>query len=198
MKSAQQEPGARSTLRQRLDSWRLIAVFGALYGVSQVLISLILRPVGIDKALALQLTTSASTFAHIVDDWRAAGLVPAYLRHFYLDFLHPVWYAVFLAACLAKALHASRASARLDILLVVPFVAAGLDLVENVFHIVLIRNEALITPALVAASGLASNTKWALAALSLAAIGVLALKGWAVRAKRSADLWPSEKAGGKQ
>lgn len=171
-----------SRMRRKLDSWRVIVIFGIVYAISQAMIIRIVRPLGSD-VLKIQTTLSSATFIRILHEWRAAGLVPVYMHHFDFDFVHPLWYGLLLAALLAKTFNANRVPARFDALLFVPFVAAALDLVENVFHVAFITHESLIRPGLVVMSGIASNTKWALAGLCVLAVIALAIRAFFLRSR---------------
>ena len=168
-------PGTLAHLRTRLDSWPLIILFGVIYFASQVLIGNIVHPLGADM-LIVQTTLSADQVRGIFAKWESAGLLPVYASHYRYDMIHPLWYGLFLAALLAKGLAANRAGPRLNLLLLVPFVAAGCDVVENLVHLGYIADRATITPANVLVSNGAALLKWMLAAGSLLAIAALAVR----------------------
>jgi hypothetical protein len=58
-------------------------------------------------------------------------------------------------------------SSRHNWLLTIPFIAGFMDLVENCFHLGFISDVSSITQTKITLSALASNTKWALAGISL-------------------------------
>ncbi|MFW6066908.1 MAG: hypothetical protein ACOC97_01110 [Myxococcota bacterium] len=178
-----QSLGARA--RARLASWRVVGVFGGIYLVSQAALGAILQEVGSAEVLQLQTTLSPETFAAILEQWRDAGLLDTYASHYYLDFVHPVWYSALLAALLAKALDANDAPARWNAILAVPFIAGGLDVVENLVHVYYLATGDAPTTGPVVMSGLAANTKWTLAGLSLAAAAALGVR--AMERRRRVD-----------
>ncbi len=161
-------------LRARLSAWPVILVAGTIYLASQLGIAWLLGEIEPATVLRLQTTLSPETFTKIVASLRESGLITSYWRHYLLDFVHPLCYALFLSACLARAFDANAVPARYDILLLIPFIAGGLDLVENLAHVLfLLQPEAIVAP-LVALSGLAAIGKWLLVALSMSVTAGLA------------------------
>jgi hypothetical protein len=158
------------TLRVRLGSNRLLVVFGVLFLASQAIIATILRDLDLVQFARAQTTFSKATYLALAHQWESEQLLPQYQRHFYFDFLHPVWYACLLAGFLAKGLDRRGLSDRWSCLLLMPFLAGLLDLVENCFHVRFIADLASVTQPMITISALASNLKWALAGLSLALI----------------------------
>lgn len=164
-----------SGFRQRLDSWPMILAFGAVYFASQALIGVTVHPLGPDM-LAVQTTLSADEVHAIFARWEAAGLLPVYESHYRYDMIHPLWYGVFLAAMLAKGFNANGVPARYNALLLLPFVAAGGDVVENFLHLGYLADRASITPAHVLVSNGAACLKWLIAIGSACAVIALALR----------------------
>ena len=164
-----------ATLRQRLDSWPLILVFGAIYFVSQVTIGVIVHPLGTDM-LAVQTTLSAEAVRAIFAKWDAARLVGVYAAHYRFDMIHPLWYAMFLATALAKGFNANDVPVHRNFLLVLPFVAGACDVTENVVHLSFLADRANITePAVLLGNG-AAIIKWAIVLGCVTAIGALAVR----------------------
>jgi len=162
--------------RMRLSSWRIVLGVGFVYVLSQAIIGAILHDVGPLRVLRLQTTLSLQRFEAIFAELRAEHLLDAYARHFDLDFVHPVWYAISLAALLAKALDANELPVRWSGVVFLPFAAGAFDLVENVVHVHYLTTGAT-TAWLVLVGGLAAISKWALVALSwviAAALGIAA------------------------
>lgn len=155
------------TLRVRLGRSRLLVVFGVLFLLSQAMIASILRDLGLLQFVRAQTTFSKATFLALARSWESAQLLPQYQRHFYFDFLHPVWYSCLLAGLIAKGLDRRGASERWSWLLLIPFLAGLMDLVENCFHVRFIADLAAVTQPMITLSALAANLKWALASLSL-------------------------------
>ncbi len=170
-------------VRRHLADWRIIGVFGAAYLLSQVTIAATLGAIGPEQVLRLQTTLSPAVFSAIVQDWQSTGVIDGYWRHYRYDFIHPLWYGVWLAAAMAKAFEANRIEARHDPWLCLPLVAASLDLVENLFHVLFLSWPSTVVAPLVVLSGLAALAKWLLAGASLAV--VVSLSARAVRSARA-------------
>src|SRR3989338_5977590 len=164
-----------AALRQRLDSWTLIIVFGVIYFASQITIGVIVHPLGPDM-LAVQTSLSADAVRAIFARWEAAGLLGTYAAHYTLDMVHPLWYGVFLAALLAKGFNANGVAAKWNLLLLVPVVAALCDVTENLVHLSFLADRANITAAAVLFGNGAAMVKWLLAIGSVAAVIVLAMQ----------------------
>ena len=160
-------------VRERLASGWVLAVFGAIYLVSQVVIANLADRVGPDEILALQTSGfTASDYRATFARWDAAGTMPFYRAHFVFDDLHWLWYALSLGALLALGLDAARLSRRWNPVLVIPFAAGLLDCLENgLQHVFLLQPDyvTVIDP-LPAISTVASIVKWLLALSSLVLI----------------------------
>ncbi|MCC6642656.1 MAG: hypothetical protein IT386_15960 [Deltaproteobacteria bacterium] len=165
-----------ATLRQKLCSTRVLAASAAVFVLSQVTIAVILRDVGSARVLRAQTTFSATTLRTIIEQWQREGVLSHYYAHFVPDFLHPVWYALLLGALLARGLDSRGLPDRWNTVLLLPFVAGALDLVENLLHLVFLCDLDRVSQPLVAVSALAANLKWALVAASIA--GTLWLRPW--------------------
>lgn len=161
-------------LRHHLASWWIIVVFGAVYFASQAAIGVLVHPLG-PEMLGVQTTLSAERVREIFAAWDAAGLVDTYAAHYRYDMIHPLWYGVFLAAMLARGFDANRVPASRNWLLLLPFVAAGCDVLENLIHQTFIADRANITTAAVLIANGAALTKWAIAGGSVVAVVALAL-----------------------
>jgi hypothetical protein len=161
-------------MRSRLDSGRVILLFGLLYAASQLAIAVVVRPLGGDP-LRVQTTLDAEAVRAIFDRWDRAGLTAVYARHYRYDMIHPLWYGVFLAALLARALRARAAPARWNALLLLPFAAALCDVVENVVHLSFLADRAHITAGRVLLGNGAALLKWTLVLMVLTTLGWLAL-----------------------
>lgn len=166
-----------SALRTRLDSWWVIGIFGVIFLASQIAIAVILHKVGHATVLRLQTTLSADTLAQGFERLRETGKLAAYRSHYWLDFVHPAWYGILLSASLAKAFRGNAVSSKFDFVVLVPFVAALLDLVENLCHVLFLSSPGAIVAPLVVLSGLAAILKWSLVAACIVIVLVLALRG---------------------
>lgn len=171
-----QARGFLAGMRERLGRAGVLVLLGIAFAVSQATILTLLHPVGGAAVFRFQTTLSAADFAATLERWRAAGVLDAYWRHYALDFIHPVLYASFVAALLARGLDANRISHRYDTVLLAPLVAGTFDLVENAIHVALLADPARIGPLPVVASGVAAILKWTLLAASLVTAAALALR----------------------
>lgn len=166
-----------SRLRNTVGNWKTIAILGIAYGVSQAIIGSILHPLGTSTVLELQTTLSVETFSQIIEQWRTAGMLDTYWRHYLLDFIHPALYGGFLAAMLAKGFDLNNVDARHDNALLVPVIAGALDLVENLCHVAMLTTPSNINAPLVVLGGTAANLKWLLVLGSLVSIAFFFLRG---------------------
>ena len=160
-------------LKSVLARKRVIAIFAPIYAVSQIAIAAVLYPIGFLDMLRLQATLSVDVFRDTIEAWRQAGLLDHYWRHFLLDFPHPAWYAILLAALLGRGLTKINLAGRWLNLLMVPFIAGALDIVENLFHIAFLLDGRAVTPVAVFLSGTASIIKWTLAFLAVVSVMIL-------------------------
>lgn len=166
---------ALSALRNRLDSWLLIGLFGAAFLISQLVIGVIVAPLGPSMLMA-QLTLSAAQVRELFALWESAGVLGAYAAHYRFDLLHPLWYSLFLGALLAKAFNAYRMPATWNFVLLMPFAAGALDILENLVHLSFLADRANITQAAVLIGNGAAILKWLLALSSFSSAAILALK----------------------
>ncbi len=172
--------GAIRYIKDKSDSNFLIALFGIIYTVSQVIIGSILHKIGALKALKLQSTLSSETFKTIASQWIASGEIEAYYRHFRFDNFHPVWYSVFLSLLIARAFKVNRVDSKYDFVILTPFLAALCDFFENAMHLYFLADLNRATPFLVALSGAATNTKWLLAFIGVMVVAVSVVR-WLVK-----------------
>ncbi|MDM7988512.1 MAG: hypothetical protein QUS13_14380 [Smithella sp.] len=158
---------------QKSNSIFLIALFAVIYFTSQIIIGSILHQLGTLNAFALQTTMCSEKFKAIAAGWIASGEIAAYYRHFYFDYFHPVWYSIFLSLLIARAFKINNVNPKFNGFILTPFVAAICDFFENTMHLYFLADLNRATPLLVVLSGLATNTKWALAALGIMVVTVL-------------------------
>lgn len=151
-----------TSYRNRFGILRVVVLFGVLYLISQIIIGDILHDMGPLKFIKAQTTFSKSAYVEQVREWQKAGLMEDYRLHFYFDFLHPVWYSLFLSAWMSLVFNLNRLSNRYNGILVLPFMAGAMDLVENCFHVRFITSLETISSWMIVVSALASNLKWAL------------------------------------
>lgn len=147
---------------------RRILLFSGIYLLSQFAIGMILHPLDPLLVFELQTTFSVDTFARIVDGWISRGLLPRYLSHYYLDLIHPLWYASALYYILQWVEQRRAIEGKIArVVVVLPWVAGGCDVLENSMHIVMLVVLKDVTSWGVIVGALAANTKWTLVAFSL-------------------------------
>jgi hypothetical protein len=139
-----------------------------------------MHPLGIKDALTLQTTFSSDTFKAIASGWIASGQIGVYYEHFYFDNFHPVWYSIFLSLLIARTFKINDVSPKFNFIILTPFVAGICDLIENMMHLYFLSDLRRATPALVAISGTATNTKWLLALSGVAIVVVLSIR-WFIK-----------------
>lgn len=149
--------------RSRLANRWLLALFGGIYVVSQVVIATIVHPLDTKKMVGLQIMGfSAETYKRVFSEWETAGTMPFYRAHLIFDDIHWVWYSIALSCLLAICMNAARAKNRWNIALLLPPLAGLQDCLENTMQHVFLSSPtyvAIIDP-LPAISAAASIGKW--------------------------------------
>ena len=166
---------AENYIIKKSDSNFLIALFAVLYFTSQIIIGSILHKLGTLNALALQTTLCSEKFKTIALRWIASGEIADYYRHFYFDYFHPIWYSIFLSLLIARVFKINHVNSKFNWFILTPFAAAICDFFENTMHLYFLADLNRATPLLVALSGFATNTKWALAALGVITVTILVM-----------------------
>lgn len=128
-------------------------------------------PSGSPGIIALQFAFSKSRFIQILDLWGTAG-ISGYLRHLWIDFLFPIAYALTFASLIALF---NRYNKQYNSAIFFPFLAMGLDWLENILHLVILANPTRISMLSVISSGIISVIKWVLVFFSLFLILVQSL-----------------------
>ena len=152
-------------LAEKLNRWpnKAGAALAAIYIASQTSIGLLLGHKVGAELVHMQLAFTKPRFDAIVSGWSVEHL-SQFQNHFYLDFIHPVWYGLMLCWALAKTLPAKRQA-----LVWMPVIAALCDMCENTLHAIPAFQgtfRALDQPIIALSSSFAA-TKWLLAALSV-------------------------------
>ncbi len=185
MKSAAMPRLAKA--RELLAHKGLLALFGSIYLVSQVVIAILVHPLGTQQMVSLQLSGfSAAEYARVFAAWEAKGSMGFYRAHLVFDDLHWIWYAITLSACLALALDTARLPSRWNVVLLFPPLAGIQDCIENGLQHVFLSQPgyvALINP-LPAISTAASIGKWILFLGSFLLIGGIHLYAWRLGDRR--------------
>jgi hypothetical protein len=136
--------------------------------------------VGMGNFLALQTTLLSDTFKEIASGWIASGQIGIYYKHFYFDNFHPIWYSIFLSLLIARTFKVNGVNPKFNFFILMPFIAGACDLIENAMHLYFLSDLKSATPALVALSGTATNTKWFLAFSGVAIVSILVVT-WFVK-----------------
>ncbi|MFP4446669.1 MAG: hypothetical protein ACLFPD_10545 [Desulfosudaceae bacterium] len=165
--------GPTAWFREKGGIPRVALISGLLFVVSQVAIYLVIRELPPEKLVALQTTFSRAEFLSIIATWKMTGVLDSFKTHFYFDFFHPLWYSIFLASLMAMAFNLNKIAAKYNRLLIIPFLAGFLDLVENSVHVFLLHNIGATTGTKIFVSALAANLKWLLAGVGIVIVVVL-------------------------
>lgn len=157
-----------TTLAARLNrlSGAAGAAVAAVYLLSQTSIGFLLGHKVGSQLVPMQLAFTKARFDSVVSGWTDVNLLQLQ-HHFYLDFVHPLWYGLMLAWALAKTLPASRHA-----LVWIPVIAALCDVCENTLHAVPLFQgtfRELDQPYIAIGSAFAA-TKWMLAVVSIVLI----------------------------
>lgn len=171
-------PGLRAA-RTVLSHKGLLAVFGFVYVVSQVIIATIVDPLVAQRMVGLQVSGfTATDYLETFRAWDAAGTMPFYRAHLIFDDVHWIWYSIFLCVALALSLDAARLSDRWNIVLIFPLIAGINDWFENGLQHVFLSGtdyQTIIDP-LPAISTSASIIKWIFFLGSFLLIGGMLLR----------------------
>jgi hypothetical protein len=154
------------SFRRAIGNTKIMVGSLIIYCVSQVIIMVIVSSLGSDM-LGIQVTLSNDKFLAIARGWESSGLTGVYYRHFYLDYIHPIIYGIFLSSFMAKAFDRRNIPGKLNILLLLPFLAAAFDLIENSMHLYLLADLSRVTRGAVMFSGICTNLKWTIAFMCL-------------------------------
>lgn len=155
-------------IRARQATPGKIFFWGILFAASQGAILLMLEKAGVAQTLLqLQLTADAQTFittAAELSDKQMDGLI----HHFYLDFLHPLWYGAFTLTFTAWLFNRANLSHGWNFILWGAPLMAVLDLVENAIHLPVLLGQLPANNLTIGAANMAATTKWGLGGVFLA------------------------------
>ncbi len=158
-------------LRQSTSLTGVIVLFGTLFVLSQATIVWTLGPIQHDL-LALQTTFSQAGFAAITDEWGPEE-VECFRRHFHFDIVHPIWYALFSAAVLARLFNLNGVPKRYDTFIWTPLLAGFFDFAENSIHAPFAGQIHSMPQPYIALAAFFATVKWILVLLFFLAIVVL-------------------------
>jgi len=165
--------------------------FGALAGFlfSRLAAGLATLPPGAPGIFDLQLAFTPERFQFVMEQWGEAAM-QNYVTGMWMDYIYPVAYAMALGSLLAwLTSRPNLPTARWHLFLFcLPFIAGGLDWVENSLHLLMLAVLHSTPSALVFLASLAAALKWILAAISILAILLLLLAKAAVFISRKENL----------
>ncbi|EOM75501.1 hypothetical protein DW322_09955 [Rhodococcus rhodnii] len=145
-----------TSLDRRLVGW------SALFVVSQSLIGAVLGPAA-PRVLQGQTAMSARAYREVLESMDDAETA-RYRRHFYLDFVHPLVFAIALRTGVKRLSELTSISPRTrSALLAAASVSAAADYAENVVGLYLLDHREAISDPVVRATSTVSITKWVLA-----------------------------------
>lgn len=161
---------------------RYLVIFGILFFVSQGLLIWVLDDVA-PQLLAIQTTFTESSFHAIVDKWESDE-INKFRMHFHLDIVHPIWYALFFAAALAKLFNLNNITNRYNGFIWLPIIAGFCDFAENSMHAPFASNLANISQPYIILAAAFATTKWIFVGCFTVGIVLLLCRYYALR-KRS-------------
>lgn len=155
-------------------------VLGGLAAIDLGLAGLIaakLSPITGPELMATQLTFSRDALIATFDRWEAQGRLAAFRNHFDVDLVaFPIGYGLLLASVIAYALDRAGAEHARDRLILLPFVASVLDVLENLGHLRMLDHRDSITQAAVTINALLSTGKDLTLLACFAVVAVLLAK----------------------
>ncbi len=157
--------------------WTLLA---AMLSISLIQIMRVLPP-SAPSVVALQLAFTPSRMEAVLNAWGASGR-QAYLLSLLPDFFYPLAYAGAIGAWIAllTAIPGRAPSFWVLLLFTLPFVAAAMDYVENLFHLWMFALTDSLSPSLIFLASLAAAVKWGLVGISLLSLPPLLLRRWTI------------------
>lgn len=132
---------------------------GLVFLVSQIVILKILVKINLKEVILLQTTFSDITFSNIITKWKESGSIDYYFSHYYFDFIHPVFYSLFLLAIMSKVLNNKINMEKYVFIIYFPFVAGLFDIIENILHLYMITNNIYLKEIIIF-SAFFTNLKW--------------------------------------
>lgn len=162
-------------LREKLGNKKYITIFFIttvfIYGA----MGFILRNVNMKEFINMQITLNKSSFLGIIKSWNPKQ-ISEYHNHFYLDFLFLISYSLLMFSIVSRFYNHAKVEGRGLIFLILPFVIAFFDSLENIFHIYFITVNYKMPAYLVMISGICSIQKWVFLFVELYVIAVLFFK----------------------
>ncbi len=135
----------------------------------------ILKDINMKEFINMQITLNKDTFVKIINSWDNNQILE-YHNHFYLDFLYLISYSLLMFSVVSRFYIHAKVKTRGTIFLILPFIIAFFDLIENVFHIYFITVNYKMPAYLVMISGICSIQKWVFLFVELYVIAVLFFK----------------------
>lgn len=118
-------------------------------------------PEGAPGYIGLQLSVSVERFSEVLDIWGPENAV-RYLHSLWADFLFPISYAVLFTGLLVRVNQRRGQIPFEQTVWFAPSLAALMDYIENILHMILLTKGAPYAPQLVQLSSTAAMVKWVL------------------------------------
>lgn len=158
---------------------RLLLLGIATFGFSLAM-SFLLGAAGISASelIQLEITFSPNEFRSLLVSWGADGR-EAFLAHYWLDFVFPVIYALFLSSLFATSLGPRPPEGRPRrelFFLLLPLFAGFCDWIENIVDLTGALHPELLTDSLINVGASFSRAKWSAAIICVVAAAAELLK----------------------
>ncbi len=154
-----------STLKTFFIQNKLWVLFGIILFFQLCMLAILSVLNNPKDALSLQLTFSLDQFLSIIGGWSSKE-THAYLLHYTLDFLYPLWYVLLLWELMKKWDHTST-QFYFNALWIIPFMAGLCDEIENLSTLTVIFFSSYHAATFVFIQALAAWTKWIAIFLSM-------------------------------
>lgn len=163
-------------LREVLGRPIVIIISACLYLISQIAIGYLLAPGNTSPVLLdFQFSYSAENFVALFNSL-SSEQINSLRVHFYIDFIHPLWYGTLFFSIVAWLLKLNGLQQELNSLLYPVFFMAACDTIENMFHYSWFYQISTPSDPWVAVAGFAATLKWALVLSYIFLIGLLAIR----------------------
>ncbi len=162
-------------LKNKLGNRKFIIIFFILTIVSYGIMAFILKDVNMKDFINMQITLNKDTFVKIINSWNA-NQISEYHSHFYLDFLFLIFYSLLMFSIVSRFYIHAKVENRGVLFLILPFVIAVFDAIENIFHIYFFTVNYKMPSYMVMISGIFSIQKWVFLFIEIYVIMVLFFK----------------------
>lgn len=160
-----------ANLRRWFNAPWIFVVTGCLYLLSQAALGAIFDRIGTAELFNMQVSFfSAEQYLQFFSQLNDQRLLDVYASHLHLDYLHPLWYALFATSVLAVLMERLQLSSKANVMLALPWLAAGCDAIENRIQQIFLLGDEHITDTLATLTTTASIAKWTIVAVFMLVI----------------------------